>query len=174
MMGASTVRSEQVLPLVRVEELAQAREDAGQPRHPAAVVVSGSLDLPWDGRYFRYRKQRMFILTGTASAENRQRCQDLQVELLETGASLNLRKGMQQLHALGFRKLLAEGGGGLVGSLLQENLVDRAYLTIAPVFIGGDQTPRLVAGPQLDPLRRFKLTACIQIGDELHTTYDRI
>lgn len=172
LIGAGTVRGEQVLPLVRDEGLADAREAAGKPRHPTAVVVSNSLDLPWDGRYFRYRKQRMILLTSQASAHHRQLAEDRDVEILETGENLALGVGLGMLYDLGLKKILAEGGGGLVHGLLEQDLVDKAYLTLAPVFIGGG-TPQLVAGPQLSQLKRFKLADCEIVGDECHLTYTR-
>ncbi len=172
LIGAGTVRAEQVLPLVRDKCLADDREARGLPRHPAAVIVSGQLDLPWQGRYFRIRKQRMLIMTARADAAVQALMAERKLELLETGDRLDLRRGLAELHRLGFREILAEGGGTLVASLLREDLVSRLYLTIAPLFIGGD-TPALCEGPRLEHIRRFKLISADQVGDELHTYYER-
>lgn len=172
LIGAGTVRAEQVLPLVRDKDLADDREARGLPRHPAAVIVSGRLDLPWQGRYFRYRKQRMLIMTGRADATARALMRERDLEPLETGDRLDLRLGLAELYRMGFREVLAEGGGTLVAALLREDLVSRLYLTIAPVFIGGG-TPALFEGPRLEQLARFKLISAIAIGDELHTYYER-
>lgn len=173
LIGAGTVRTEQVLPLVRNEALAEERMQAGKPPHPAAVIVSNSLDLPWDGRYFRYRKQRMFLLTGRADAHHYEKAGSRNLEILETGERLDLVEGLKRLYQLGFRQILAEGGGTLVANLLALDLVDTAYLTIAPVLIGGAQTPRLVADAPAFPMRRFTLSHQETIGDELHLIYRR-
>ncbi len=172
LIGAGTVRAEQVLPLVRDKALADDREARGLPRHPAAVIVSARLDLPWEGRYFRYRKQRMLIMTTRADATARALMAARDLEPLETGDSFNLRQGLAELHRMGFHEVLAEGGGTLVAALLREDLVTRLYLTIAPVIIGGG-TPALFEGPRLEHLARFTLISAETIGDELHTTYDR-
>lgn len=173
LIGASTVRQEQVLPLIRNPEAVAARQQAGKPPHPAAAIVSRSLDLPYQGRYFTYRKQRLLVLTGTATPEQRQQLGALDLELLETGTDLDLTTGLHQLALLGFRKVLAEGGGVLTHSLLDNNLVDRIYLTLAPVFFGGTHTPTLVTGPSLTVPRRFQLSAVQPHEGELHLVYDR-
>lgn len=170
LIGAGTVRAEEVLPLVRDSALADAREAAGKPRHPAAVIVSNSLNLPWSGRYFRYRKQRMFVLSANLDTSIRERMTALELETLETGTTLDLKAGLTQLYQLGFREILAEGGGGLVASLVRAGLVSRLFLTIAPLLIGGD-TPQLLAGPRLPELAHFRLVALDQVGDEIHCEY---
>lgn len=171
LIGAGTVRSEQVLPLIRDDALVKARQQQGKPGHPAVVVVSQSLDLPWSGRYFRNRKQRIFVLTGHANQQQLLRSVEQNLELLQTDPPLNLVQGLTQMAGMGFEEMLAEGGGRLVHALLKDNLVTKLYLTLAPIFIGGELTPKLVNGTVLEALPRFKLNHIEQIGDELHLIY---
>jgi diaminohydroxyphosphoribosylaminopyrimidine deaminase/5-amino-6-(5-phosphoribosylamino)uracil reductase len=55
------------------------------------------------------------------------------VRLLEAAS---LETGLAALRAAGVAALLVEGGGALVGSLLEADLVDRVYRITAPVWLG--------------------------------------
>ncbi len=91
---------------------------------------------------------------------------------METGTVFSFRKGLAALKAMGFEKILGEGGGRLNRSLLSEGLVSRLYLTIAPVIIGGEDTPNLCAGERLPELARFTIKEMTRVGDELHLVYE--
>ena len=173
LIGANTVREEQLPPLIRKQSLVQERVEKGQSPHPHAVIVSASRKLPLESRYFEENGQKRFLLTSEMDQEERVVFEGVGLQLLETGQKLSLRKGLQMLGALGIEKVLAEGGGILTHALLKEDLVDWVHLTVAPVFIGGTQTPLLCTGPTLNPLSRFNLTRCDQIEDELHLEYHR-
>lgn len=85
------------------------------------------------------------------------------------GRGLDPASLMQALAARGVASVLCEGGGELAASLLAERLVDRLYLFVAPVVIGGGGVPAfpLTQGdrtddigtlfegwqPRLDPMR---------------------
>ena len=171
LVGANTVRQEELPALVRDEALKRQRIDAGMPPHPLAVVVSGSLNLPWESRYFSKRRQPIYIMTAAPTPDQRRQIEALELGLLETGERLSFREGLRQLKALGIGKVLAEGGGRLTHSLLAEGLVDRLYLTLAPVIFGGFDTPPLCNGPLLNPSPGFELVDCQKIGSELHLEY---
>ncbi|CAM2009914.1 RibD family protein [Acanthopleuribacter pedis] len=173
MVGANTVRHELLPPLVRNADLAELRRAAGKPPHPAVVIVSRSLDLPWRAGYFTRAKQPIFVLTTEAPASVRQSAADVGVTVLEAGDQDLFQFGFNQLHARGFGQVLAEGGGTLVHALLARDLVDRFYLTLAPVALGGRDAPLLVNGPSLKPPVSFLLHHCEQVDSELHLEYRR-
>ncbi len=171
LIGANTVRQEQLPALVREQGLREARIAAGKPAHPAAVIVSASLELPWDSAYFREKQQEIFILTASPPDPARQKMEALGLHCLDSGERLSLRRGLQQLRRHGIETLLAEGGGRLTHGLLDENLVDRFYLTIAPVIFAGEDTPLLCHGPRLTPPTRFEMVGVERMDDEWHMEY---
>jgi len=173
LIGANTVRQELLPPLVRNKKLAEARAAAGTPPHPAAAIVTASLNLPWHSPYFRKRKQTIYIVSPPPSDRQRQAMTEAGVRWIDAGEEMDLRRALLALRRHGCRRILAEGGGRLTRSLLAADLAQRLFLTMAPLVIGGDGTPTLAVGPRLDPPAWFELASCERVGDELHLEYWR-
>lgn len=170
-VGAGTVRRETLAPLVRNPQFAALRE--GRPEQPAVAIVTRTGKLPFRDPYFTERQQEFFVLTPTASDELRQQCAQLDIEVLEWGDG-SLRDCLEALKARGFRRMLAEGGARLAYALLDEDLVERLYLTLAPVIFAGSTAPSLVEGDAFDQPSRWRLDRAEPVGDELHLSYTRI
>lgn len=60
---------------------------------------------------------------------------------------VNLREQLERLFDQGFRRLLCEGGATVLSALLQDDLIDELYLTMAP--INGDDDSTRIAGGKL-------------------------
>ncbi len=89
-------------------------------------------------------------------------------------ASHDLKKLSQDLFKLGYKNVLVEGGPTLLGSFLQEGLIDEVFLTIAPKIYGtSDLTLTLVEGILFEPkqIKNLKLMSVRTIGDELYLRY---
>ena len=173
LVGANTVRQEELAPLIRDEALIRQRREAGKPDHPAVVIVSGSLELPWRGPYFSQRRQELFVMSAAVPERRRSELEAMAIGVIDTGPSVCFRKGLAELKKHGHAEVLAEGGGGLNHSLLKQDLVDRLFLTVAPVIIGGLDTPSLCNGPRLETMTRFRLIRSESHEDELHLEYQK-
>jgi 2,5-diamino-6-(ribosylamino)-4(3H)-pyrimidinone 5'-phosphate reductase len=69
------------------------------------------------------------------------------VEVVETDTErVDLRALLDALEERGVERLMVEGGGEIIFSLLSENLVDEVSVYVAPVFVGGSDAPTLVDG----------------------------
>lgn len=170
LVGAATVRSEGLAPKVRNPRFEPLRGD--RPAHPAVAVVSRSQDLPWDAPYFCQREQEMFLVTDHATEATRERCAALRIGCIEMEGR-GLGHALHRFEEQGYRRVLAEGGGRLVHSLLSEDLVERLYLTLAPVILAGERAPTVATGPALPQPHRWKLDRVRQVEDELHLSYTR-
>lgn len=172
-VGAGTVRNEQLPPLIRDEERKNERIANGLSAHPAVAIVSQSLDLPWLSNYFKRARQDIYILTPQISVEQRLQAATAGATVLETGSPFSWQKALQLLHDRGFRHILVEGGGTLVHGLLAARAVDRIHLTIAPVFIGSETAPSFCHGPVFEELPHFHLIHQRVHEHELHLVYEK-
>lgn len=72
--------------------------------------------------------------------------QVIHVPTAEGPRRLHLGQALKELHRRGLRRLLVEGGGGLVAQLFAWNCVDQVLAFVAPKIIGGKTSPTPVAG----------------------------
>lgn len=77
--------------------------------------------------------------------------------------------------SLGVKRLLVEGGGGVMWEFVRRNLIDQYYVTLTPRLLGGATAPTLVDGAGLSEkdLIDLKLTQCKRVGDELYLIYSK-
>src|SRR3990172_4270610 len=54
-----------------------------------------------------------------------------------SAGQVNLKSMLARLSDLGVQSLMVEGGGRVINSFLKEKLMDRAVITLAPIFVGG-------------------------------------
>ncbi|MCA8974305.1 MAG: bifunctional diaminohydroxyphosphoribosylaminopyrimidine deaminase/5-amino-6-(5-phosphoribosylamino)uracil reductase RibD [Planctomycetes bacterium] len=72
--------------------------------------------------------------------------QVIHVPTAEGPRRLHLGRALRELHRRGLRRLLVEGGGGLVAQLFAWNCVDQVLAFVAPKIIGGASSPTAVGG----------------------------
>jgi len=121
------------------------RLPGGRGRDPVRVVLDTDLSLPRDLNLFR---QRSAAPTIVAHASARARDLGRKVELLRCrrgAGGVDLRDLLARLAARGVTHLLVEGGARVHARFLEEGLVDRVAIFVAPKIAGGDGIP-LVAG----------------------------
>ena len=82
---------------------------------------------------------------------------------------------LRKLEAEGVRSVLLEGGPTLAGSFLRANCVQKLLVFVAPLLVGSDDVPSLLAGRDgsvLGNARRFHFSSVRRIGpDVLLTAY---
>ncbi len=109
---------------------------------PLRVVVDGSLRTPLSAAVLAdgAAKGTVLAVTERAPRERREQAASLGATVLElpvNGAGrVDLRALMSELHAMGVRSVMVEGGAALITSLLCERLVDRLTVCIAPKILG--------------------------------------
>jgi diaminohydroxyphosphoribosylaminopyrimidine deaminase/5-amino-6-(5-phosphoribosylamino)uracil reductase len=70
--------------------------------------------------------------------------------------------------------VLVEAGGGLLGTLMRESLVQEAWVFTAPRIVGDGEAPRAVRGDApatIDDARRFRLLSAHRRDDDLVARY---
>jgi len=100
------------------------------------VIVSGSLDLPWDAPLFTEGWGRVLICTASDAALPEVATS---TRVLRHPDGIDLTELVRYLRQeRGIRALLCEGGARLHGQLLDAGLVDELFVTHAPKLGGGE------------------------------------
>jgi riboflavin-specific deaminase-like protein len=169
MIGAGTMRTERYGRPVADPEKRARRESRGLSPDPLMVIVSGSLELPWDADVFTNGGGEVLVLT-TSEREPPETATPVGIRRYE--GMVDLADALQHLRSeRGVRALLCEGGPHLHAQLIEADLVDELFVTHAPKLAGGEG-PHLVAGlPERE--RRLELTWLLHEpgSDELFARY---
>lgn len=173
MIAAGTLRAEICDPRVD-PPFAQERQARGLAQQPLAVGVSASLNLEPTNRFLVNGRERSLLLTSdSAPAEQQRRLNPYATILAQAGPTVDLSAALRTLHdEYGVRHLLCEGGPSLNQQLLDANLIDEVFWTLAPKLAGGtgrtmvqgpDRTVRITA--------RMELLTLFQEQSELFARY---
>jgi diaminohydroxyphosphoribosylaminopyrimidine deaminase/5-amino-6-(5-phosphoribosylamino)uracil reductase len=140
---------------------------------PARVVFAGRIDLAPELQMFRPDPGGPAIaVVPAARADSAQRI--LGPGGVRVLAADRLEDALRGLADAGIRSLLVEGGGRLVGALLDRSLVDRVYRVTAPVWLGRG-TPAFAAhaARTLDDAARWTVVERGALGDDSLLVIDR-
>jgi 5-amino-6-(5-phosphoribosylamino)uracil reductase len=172
MIGAQTMRIEPIGRLVPDADVRARRERRGLSHDPLAVLLTGSMDIPWDAPLFTNGGGRVLIFTGS-DKEAPETATSLRVVRQEAGDDrVNLRDAMKHLRQeRGVRSVLCEGGPHVLGEMVAEDLIDEVFLTIAPKLSGGSET-RILEG-DLPEVRDMELVWLLEEDGELFTRWRR-
>jgi riboflavin biosynthesis pyrimidine reductase len=133
-IGAGTMRVERYDRMLPVERLREYREQIGLPADPLSVIVTASMDLPWDAGLFSEGHGEVLLAT-TSDAEPPATA--TAVEVLRYADRVDLGALLEDLAARrGVRTVVCEGGPTVLGELVEAGLVDDLFLTINPVLAG--------------------------------------
>ena len=175
LVGARTLAADTMTLGLPAADLRAARKKRGLPEFPLRVIASNSGRLSPEARVFTsglppavvFSTRRMPTRTCTALAGV---C-DLFIHLAD---SLNLAAMLATLREeFRIKRLVCEGGGTLLKSLLALDLVDELHLTICPRIFGSAKAPTLtgVAGEWLPHSVQLRLVEMLPIGDECFTRW---
>jgi riboflavin biosynthesis pyrimidine reductase len=169
LIGTGTLRVEGYARLVGSEERRARREAAGLSPDPPAVLLSRSLDLPWDAGLFAAPEQPVLVYTREdAEAEVPEVAAPVEVVRLADASPTAM---LADLRARGIAALLSEGGPTLNSALLVEGLVDELFLTIAPVITGEVGAIRSVEGEGIGEAVRARPVWVLRAQGELFLRY---
>jgi riboflavin-specific deaminase-like protein len=170
LVGTGTLRTERYGRLVRDPERRHRRAASGLAPDPLACIFSRSGDVPIDIPLFADPASRIVVFTPTGLDTSGLKAQ-MEVIHLDPG-ELTLTTMMRRLRAAyDVRSLLCEGGPTLFGALLQEDLVDELFVSLAPKLTGGGNAPSITSGPELAELRLMELLWVLELESALYLRY---
>jgi len=152
------------LPVGNQQEFDDIREwrlAQGLPEQPDVAILSSSLDIPL-AALEPYRHRRILVITGESSDQTRvDLLQKSGIEVLRAGAGTRVEGQLliPQLGRSGYRSIYAIAGPAVFHTLLEANVLNRLYLTIAQQLLGGELYDTLTRGALLTPARSMTLVS---------------
>lgn len=144
-------------------------------RDPIRVIADGLGPLPMDAQVLQAEAaSRTWVAVATgAPADRITTLQDRGLTVLEAGGA-NGRVCLEHLLTLlGEREItsvMIEGGEGIFTSAIEEGIVDKFLLFLAPIVIGGTTAPGLLGGAGIDKIDqalRLSRVRIEQLGEDV-------
>ena len=176
--GANTLRSGGTAMRVVNPELLLQREYEGKPPQPIQIVCSRGGNIDPELKFFTQPIPRWLLTTSTGASYWQENSKFDHILVFDTPeGEIDWVKAMDELKKLGLQHLAVLGGGRVVASMLEADLIDEFWLTVCPLIFGGTTAPTPVAGKGFlqDMAPRLKLLSVKTIEQEvfLHYRLDR-
>lgn len=167
MRGAETVRANPYPPGVPDTKV-EARLASGRSPQPLAVVVTRTLNLPWESAFFNDPERVVVFTGGGADLSAVPRPLQSRVEPVGTDG-VDLVAALKTLREkYGVRRLLCEGGAALNYHMMRAGLMDEIYWTLAPKVSGFQRDLTMIEGSEMiRPTPRLSLVSLYHHQDEL-------
>ncbi len=117
-------------------------------RCPVRVVVDTNLRIPLTATLCDVSLSPLWVLCSPSGSFSKMaQLEALGVSVITIPTSpdgrLNMGLALQELHRRGITAVMCDGGGSLLGSLLDDGLVNRVTAFIAPMILGGQGVPAI-------------------------------
>jgi riboflavin biosynthesis pyrimidine reductase len=148
-VGASTVRIENYSGAQLPVAARQERQHRGQAEVPPIAVVTRSANLDPSSRLFTRTEVPPLILTTSRFFDDACRRLGSVAEVIDACGSepdsVDPATVLKILSDRGLYRVLTEGGPLLLGTFIEQGLLDELCLTVAPILVGGG-AKRIVTG----------------------------
>lgn len=154
--------------VLRDDPMLTTRLGTPDQRDPTRVIVDNLARLPLRAQVINRASTAPTILAVSEMAP-RARLETLEREgvqvLVVPGSPRRVSLGhlMEALGKMGFLSVMIEGGAEINASALQEGVVDKVLVFLAPILIGGKSTPTAVGGEGIEMLREAKRLRDVRI-----------
>jgi len=143
---------------------------------PVRVVIDGQGKIPEDALVVTSAQETLTIVATTElmSLDKSQRLSDAGAEVVmipRINGRIDLNKLLRELGARDMCSVLLEAGSALATAFIQEGLVDKYAIFIAPKLIGGEGAPGLLGGLGVDDVNKaikLRFFDFRQVGDDIY------
>lgn len=132
-------------------------------KNPIRIIVDTTLKIPIDSKIVSSAKSIRTIVVTTKHANKNvmKLLEDKGVEILTVNLKNNLvdlKEMINKLGELNIDSILIEGGSSLNFSAVNENIVDKIQVYVAPIILGGESSKTPIGGQGVDDIKEaFKL-----------------
>ncbi|MDZ7960825.1 MAG: RibD family protein [Aulosira sp. DedQUE10] len=147
LFGAGTLRAYGTTLTVSHPALLQNRTQAGKSTQPVHIVITQSANINPEIHFFQQPIKRWLLTTTAGALFWRGRSEFEQILVFETpNGKIDIPAALQHLIILHITRLVVMGGGELVASMLELDLIDELWLTVCPLILAGTNAPTPVEG----------------------------
>ena len=174
MVGVGTVVADDPSLTVDGEERREHRREAGRSEQPARVVADSRIRTPSDAAVLDDTAESYLLVSETAPTDFVQQMEEGGATVITAGENrVDLPAALEQLESRGVDQLLVEGGGEIIYSLFESDLVDRLSVFVGSVVIGGRDAPTLADGDGfVDEFPALRLAEVRRIDDGVLLVYE--
>jgi 2,5-diamino-6-(ribosylamino)-4(3H)-pyrimidinone 5'-phosphate reductase len=148
MVGIGTVLADDPSLTVKNPDLKSRRQQEGKGEHPARVVIDSRARISPDASVLNKGDGlRVVAVSGRADPARVDVLRKMATVIVAGDEEVDLARVLDELGAMGIRRLMVEGGGTLIAGLVRARLVDEIYTYIGSIVIGGKDAPTLADGP---------------------------
>lgn len=141
-------------------------------RDPLRIILDSQLKIPLSSQVLR--NQNVLVATTQRADRNKlERSTNLGIStIVFDGDEISLNDLLSELRRREIISILVEGGGKILGSFLDERLVDKVYAFHAPILIGGEKSVPAIGGNGVTTLKeviKLKNVSFKRFGDNMLT-----
>lgn len=140
MVGGRTARAD--------DPLLTDRSGKNRRRPLARVVIEQFLQISPESRLVQTSDAAPVIIFACNDTDEKMlsTLQARGVEVISQGSALDLGSTLEELGRRSIQSVLVEGGASLAGLILEAGLVDKVSFFVAPMIIGGQESPSAIGG----------------------------
>jgi diaminohydroxyphosphoribosylaminopyrimidine deaminase / 5-amino-6-(5-phosphoribosylamino)uracil reductase len=142
-------------------------------RNPIRIVLDSTLKIPLESKVVTDKLAETWIFTSSHfDTEKEQMLKSRGIKVFQTSGNTRVNPN-DVLKILGenlISSLIIEGGGSINASFLENNLIDKVILYIAPKLIGGKNAPTFLEGIGIDKMSNaieLTDTSFVKIGKDI-------
>ncbi len=163
MVGIGTVLADDPRLTVKSAELREKRKKEGKEPNPLRVVVDSRCRVPLNSKVLNNEARTLIAVSKKAPEERIKEVQRFAEVVVFGDERVDLLALLEHLYSKGVRRLMVEGGGTLISSLISENLADEMRMYYGPLIVGGETSPTICDGQSF--LKKCTIEEIERIGE---------
>ena len=176
LVGVGTVLADDPHLTLDEEDRCVQRLRDGRPGNPARVVADSRARTPTDARILDDEATTYLLVSDAADPDRVDALRGAGAEILSVGGDdgrVDLRAAFDALEREGIGRTMVEGGGEVIFSLFEADLVDELTVYVGSLVIGGREAPTLADGEGfVDGFPRLELVDVARVDDGVLLSYE--
>lgn len=163
MVGIGTVLADNPKLNVKSKELREKRLREGKSENPLKVVVDSKCRINENAEIFN--GEVIVAVSKLAKKEDIDRIAKKAHVVVFGEDKVDLKSLLEFLYEKGVRRLMVEGGGTLISSLLGKGFIDEIFIYYAPIMIGGSSSPTICDGRSFSLPVKMEILSLQKLGE---------